>query len=93
MRGLNPNTEYTVYLSNEYQLTPVWSVEGEWNINFLLGTSQYIHDAVLTQDDSGALTGTGFSASDHPWTATGQVTGTQYLLQSFTQIPQLTLSQ
>src|SRR3989344_4892099 len=58
MNGLNPNTEYTVYLSNVY--TPYvftgWNVAGSWNMGFSCTTGcsggPYVHDAVLTQSGS-----------------------------------------
>jgi hypothetical protein len=52
MNGLDPNTEYTVYLSNGY--TPYfftgWNVAGSWVINVEYLGTDYPETLILTQD-------------------------------------------
>jgi len=77
MKGLNPNTQYTVYLSKAY--TPYvftgWSITGDWVMQAVLGGT-YDHDYTFTQTD-GSFTGTGgYPASGPPYSITETVTGT-----------------
>lgn len=82
MKGLSPNTEYTVFLSNAY--TPYvftgWNVAGPWVVSFEYEGNYYAHDMALTQNGS-ALGGNGGYPSGGPfsyeWTiATGTIIGT-----------------
>jgi len=63
MNGLNPNTEYTVYLSKVY--TPYnftgWDVTGPWTISFDYLGNPYIHNLTLNQSSS-TIGGSGSSA-------------------------------
>lgn len=76
MNGLNPNTTYTVFLSNGY--TPYvtgWNVAGTWVLRFNLG-GNYDHDITLAQSN-GVLTGTGgYPAGGPPYSITETITGT-----------------
>ncbi len=80
MNGLNPNTEYTVYVSNGYTPYTPLSVVGSWEW-LVLGT--YYHDLeITTQNADGTFSGTGgYPADASPYqtteTITGQVVGNQ----------------
>lgn len=74
MNGLQPDTTYTVYLSNAY--TPYkllgWDITGAWDLSFIatsgsIGT--YDHHMDVTQAPDGTLTGTGYyiPASSYTW--------------------------
>lgn len=69
MNGLNPSTEYTVYLSNVY--TPYvftgWDVTGSWVVAFDYLGSPYAHDLTLTQSGS-SLSGSGGYPAGGPHT-------------------------
>ena len=78
MNGLDPNTTYTVYLSNPY--TPYvytgWSITGDWIFRGEFGGSNYDHDYTITQTgDTFSGTG-GYPASGPPYSITEVVTGT-----------------
>ena len=69
MNGLNPNTVYTVYLSNEYEpyVYTGWNVEGTWVLRLHYGTSTYDHDIVIDVQANGVFSGTGgYPASSDP---------------------------
>jgi len=75
MNGLNPNTEYTVYLSNGY--TPYVSTNVVGTYKWLvLGT--YEHDLVITtQNPDGTFSGTGGYPTGHnPYNLPGETTET-----------------
>ncbi len=84
MNGLNPNTMYTVYLSNEYAPYTPLDVTGTYTW-LVLGI--YHHDLVITtQNPDGTFSGTGgYPAGSSPYDSsgqtseviTGQVTGNQ----------------
>jgi len=87
MKGLNPNTTYTVYLSKDYTKYTPMSILGTYK---WLVLSTYEHDMVIdTQNPDGTFSGTGCwpaGSSPYPYTAppaetteiiTGQVTGNQ----------------
>jgi hypothetical protein len=61
MKGLNPDTMYTVYLSKSY--TPYvytgWSVEGTYVLRLHYGTKTYDHDIIIDAQSDGTFTGTG----------------------------------
>lgn len=73
MKGLNPDTTYTVYLSNGY--TPYetgWDVAGDWELEFDWHGGKYVHD--MTIDSS--FEGTGAAQfSSQTWTVSGDVEG------------------
>lgn len=78
MNGLNPDTVYTVYLSNGY--TPYvdtgWDSTGNWEIRAVLG-GNYDHDYTIQQHSDGTFSGTGgYPASGPPYSITETVTGT-----------------
>ena len=79
MNGLNPDTTYTVYLSNGYMKNiPRWSLIGDWTLDFIYGGSPYIHDMTVTlQQLGGSFQGTGSYVTDpsYTWTVTGTITG------------------
>ncbi len=61
MNGLNPNTEYTVYLSKMYKpaVFTGWNVAGPWVVAFdYLGTP-YAHDMSITQSGDTITGGSG----------------------------------
>ena len=67
MNGLDPNTEYTVFLSNEYEPyveTGGWNVEGDWTCSFFLsgGAGPYNHHMTVISQDilTGVLSGNGY---------------------------------
>lgn len=77
MNNLNPDTTYTVYLSNSY--TPYeytgWDITGDWILRAVLGSS-YDHDYTFTQTgESFGGTG-GYPATGPPYSITETVTGT-----------------
>lgn len=82
MNGLNPNTAYTVYLSNPYSpyVATDWNITGAWDANFVAtsgATGTYPHHMALTQT-GGALAGNGFfiPAPEYTWVVdSGSVTG------------------
>ena len=77
MNGLNPNTVYTVYLSNDYTKNiPRWSLEGDWTLKFMYLGSPYIHEMTVTiQQLGGSFEGYGHYVPDpgYTWTVTGTV--------------------
>lgn len=82
MKGLNPNTTYTVYLSKGYTpyLETGWDVSGNWIKTDEYEGLFYPHDMVLNQDSGNNLTGSGGYPVGgpyiYPWTITsGSVTG------------------
>lgn len=76
MNGLNPNTEYTVFLSNGYtKYTPLVTPNVVGTYTWLvLGT--YAHDLfITTQNPDGTFTGTGGYPAGGPYQTTENVTG------------------
>jgi len=78
MKGLAPNTTYTVYLSKAY--TPYvftgWNVTGNWVIDFEWKGGHYPNDVVLSQDGN-TISGTiGWPSGSNPYSVTGTVNGT-----------------
>jgi len=76
MNGLNPDTTYTVYLSNPYTLdVERWDVTGTYR---WLVLSTYDHDLVITtQNPDGTFSGTGgYPAGSSPYTDPGQTSET-----------------
>jgi len=70
MKGLNPDTIYTVYLSKSY--TPYvytgWSVEGTYVVRLHYGASIYEHDIIIDIPSDGTFTGTGgYPAGGSPY--------------------------
>lgn len=78
MRGLHPNTQYTVYLSKAYEpyVYTGWSIAGDWTIRGVYSGSNYDHDYTFTQND-GTFTGEGgYPAGADPYSVTETVSGT-----------------
>jgi hypothetical protein len=83
MKGLAPNTTYTVYLSKAY--TPYvftgWNVTGNWIVSFEYEGQYYEHDMILTQTGNN-ITGHGGNPPGgnytYSWTiTTGSLTSNQ----------------
>lgn len=79
MNGLNPDTIYTVYLSNGYTAYTGWSVVGTWVLRLHYGNSIYDHDVVISVQSDGTFEGTGgypmgCSPYNYPYNET--ITGT-----------------
>ena len=68
MNGLDPNTDYTVYLSKSYEPYVLgWNVVGTWVLRLHFGASIYDHDVVIEVQSDGTFEGTGgWPASDDP---------------------------
>jgi hypothetical protein len=76
MKGLHPNTTYTVYLSNGY--TPYqdtgWDLTGNYVFDFEWNGAGYPNDVVLTQTGSN-ITGSIYYPNQSSPTVTGTVVG------------------
>jgi len=78
MNGLNPDTEYTVYLSKGYvpYVYTGWNIKGTYILRFVLG-GNYDHDIVIDVQSDGTFSGTGgYPAVGPPYSITETVTGT-----------------
>jgi hypothetical protein len=78
MKNLNPETTYTVYLSNGYKpyKEKGWDVSGSYVFNFIWKDIGYPNDVTLTQTGD-KITGTiGWPSNQHPYSVEGTVTGT-----------------
>ena len=66
MKGLNPNTVYTVYPSKAWSTSEKWNIVGDWELRFLLGTGIYDHDMTVTFQNmyTGVFSGTGQSSTN-----------------------------
>jgi len=64
MNGLDPNTEYTVCLSNAWSTTEKWNIVGDWSLRFMFGGA-YEHDMTVTFQNmyTGKFSGTGHSTN------------------------------
>ena len=69
MNGLNSNTVYTVYLSDDWSTSEKWNITGEWELNFVLG-GDHDHNMTVTFQDmhTGAFSGTGYYISNDSYT-------------------------
>lgn len=78
MKGLTPNTTYTVLLSNGYtKYVTGWNVVGTWMLRLHFGASIYDHDVVINVQSDGTFTGTGgYPAGGSPYINTETITGT-----------------
>jgi len=77
MNGLNPNTTYTVYLSNKYTKFTGWSVIGDWSLRWVVtGGGAYDHDMFITFQKDGSFSGTAKYPAGGPYTIIEPVTGT-----------------
>lgn len=74
MKGLLPETEYTVYISNGYKdVVSVWNVLGEYTYTFLHNGIEYPHTLTLETQEGGIITGSG---SNTDGTVLETITGT-----------------
>ena len=77
MNGLNPNTEYTVFISNGYTKFVGWNMVGNWALRFTVnGDGSYDHDLFITNQSSGTFTGTAEYPSGGPYTTHEGLSGT-----------------
>jgi len=61
MKGLNPNTEYTVFPSKAWSTSEKWNITGEWDLEFMLVGALDHHMTVTIQDmHTGVFSGTGY---------------------------------
>lgn len=74
MKGLDPNSEYTVYLSNGYQpyVYTGWDITGNWVIRFVYYGGNYDHNITIDVQNDGTFSGFG-SAGSHTETLTGTI--------------------
>lgn len=81
MNGLNPNTEYTVYLSKTYAPYQLANVAGNWTFNFELG-GIYPHSVTLNQSGANVTGGGTYPVGgpqQYAWTIdSGQVSGNTF---------------
>lgn len=76
MNGLNPNTAYTVYLSNGYEpYVTGWNIVGTWVIRFVLG-GNWDHDITIAVQSDGTFSGSGGWPAGGSHNITETVTGT-----------------
>ena len=82
MKGLLPETEYMVYVSNgyvPYNVTDEWNVVGDYVLELHVGTATYAHDVSITSQEDGVITGTdGYPAGEtytHGGTLEGEIDG------------------
>jgi len=82
MKGLNPNTTYTVYLSNAYEpYVTGWNVEGSWRFRFDPSdpsdpSDYFIYDITITDQSAGTFSGNGGFAYPDDVLVSYTVTGT-----------------
>ncbi len=79
MKGLLPETEYKVFISNgydPYNVTDEWNILGDYVIELTYETSTYTHDISITSVVDGEVEGTDGSPADGPYTNEGTITGT-----------------
>ncbi len=68
MKGLMPNTTYTVYLSNPYVKYIPGAIVGTWTV-----MGSYTHDITATIGPDGSFTGIGgYPSGAYPYTSPGQ---------------------
>jgi len=77
MKGLNPNTLYTVYLSNGYTAykDTGWNISGSYIFDYEWNGGHYPNDVIITQTGS-SVTGTINWPSGSPYLVSGTVAGT-----------------
>ena len=61
MKGLNPNTVYTVFPSNAWSKSLKWNIVGDWTLKFMYGGA-YNHEMTVTFQNmyTGEFSGTGY---------------------------------
>ena len=66
MKGLDPNTEYTVCPSYAWSTSDKWNITGYWELEFLLNGGIYDHDMTVTFQNmyTGVFSGTGQSSTN-----------------------------
>lgn len=85
MRGLDPNTVYTVYPANAWS-SEKWNITGYWELRFMYGGA-YDHYMTVTVQDmfTGEFSGTGHNSSTWDILGTSKVVGdTIYLDLKYT---------
>jgi hypothetical protein len=89
LKGLMPDSEYTVYISNGYEpymLTEEWSMVGDYILALDYNGTIYTHDISITTQTDGLFEGTGGYPSGLTYTheeiITGEVTDTTVSLHS-----------
>ena len=70
MKGLNPNTVYTVFPSKAWSTSDKWNIVGDWSLRFMYGGA-YDHDMTVTFQNmhTGVFSGTGHNS--HTWDILG----------------------
>lgn len=80
MKGLLPDTEYTVYFSNgymPYMVSEVWNVVGDYVLHLDYNGTIYSHEISITSQEDGVLTGTGgYPDTGPPYSHEEEITGT-----------------
>lgn len=76
MNGLNPDTVYTVYLSNGYEpyVYTGWNIVGTWVLRLILG-GNWDHDITINVQSDGTFSGIGGWPAGGPYSITEVVTG------------------
>lgn len=76
MKGLEPETVYTVFLSNAYAPYEEkgWDISGDWVIRSILG-GNYDHDYTIAMEEDGSFTGMGGYPAGGPYSITEEIKG------------------
>ena len=71
MKGLNPNSVYTVFPSKAWSTSDKWNITGYWELRFMLNSGIYDHYMTVTFQDmhTGEFSGTGHNS--HTWDILG----------------------
>jgi len=77
MKGLDPNTEYTVCPSYAWSTSEKWNIVGDWELRFMLGTGIYDHDMSVTSQNmyTDVFSGTGHNSHNWDILGTSRVVG------------------
>lgn len=69
MKGLNPNTVYTVYPSNDWSTSLKWNIVGDWELRFVIG-GNYDHNMTVNFQNmyTGVFSGTGYYITNPSYT-------------------------
>ena len=71
MKGLDPNTEYTVCPSYAWSTSEKWNIVGDWELRFMLGTGTYDHDMSVTSQNMWTDVFSGTGHNSHNWDILG----------------------